>query len=287
MTDGGGEQIRSACPVGRPQPGRRPGRVPSLGPVPLVRTDRAEEGRQRRAPSRHLLPHWTFDAHTETDYTGQRGEAYYETHTRTVSDGNGNSHAETYTERKIRWYPASGHVRRDFDDILVSATTQIKPDKLEKMGPWPPDQAHPFQREYLTRFSALRYDVDPPVGAREAQAQMASVITADVRHDIGGDEQRIGRMNVAYSAQMFKLVLLPLWLATFVYGGQQWQVMVNANTGEVHGDRPWSKVELAIASLLAAIALTVHHYFAQGANGSGSYGAPAPGYGAWPRHSRT
>ena len=75
------------------------------------------------------------------------------------------------------------------------------------------------------------------------------------RHDIGGDEQRISRMNVAYSNNMFKLLLMPLWIATYVYGGKSWQVMVNANTGEVVGDRPYSAWKITLATIAGLIVL--------------------------------
>jgi len=47
-------------------------------------------------------------------------------------------------------------------------------------------------------------------------------------------------------------VLMPLWIATYLYSGKTWQVMVNANTGEVVGDRPYSVVKIALAVIAAA-----------------------------------
>ena len=42
--------------------------------------------------------------------------------------------------------------------------------------------------------------------------------------------------------------------ATYLYGGKSWQVLVNANTGEVVGDRPWS-VPKIVAAVLAGLLL--------------------------------
>lgn len=59
---------------------------------------------------------------------------------------------------------------------------------------------------------------------------------------------------------MFKLLLLPLWIASYVFGGKTYQVLVTANTGEVVGDRPYSKVKIAlavVAGLVVAAAVVV------------------------------
>ncbi|MBC7551677.1 MAG: hypothetical protein H7269_12425, partial [Cellulomonas sp.] len=88
------------------------------------------------------------------------------------------------------------------------------------------------------------------------------VIEDDCRDDIGGDEQRVANMDVTYSEAMFKLVLLPLWIATYLYSGKTWQVMVNANTGEVVGDRPYSIVKITMAVIAALIVVGLVVYFA-------------------------
>jgi hypothetical protein len=50
---------------------------------------------------------------------------------------------------------------------------------------------------------------------------MEQVVEQDCRHDIGGDEQRVHTMDVRYSDVMFKLVLLPSWMAAYLYGGRR------------------------------------------------------------------
>lgn len=199
------------------------------------------------------IPHWTFDSHTETDYEGQRGEHYYTTETRTVPDGRGGTTTETYQQQHTAWYHASGRVARSFDDVLVLASGAMDPKKVTKMGPWDLGAAAPYQDEFLVGFSTLRYDVDPQQATQTARQQMMAVIDGDVRQDIGGDEQRVTSMDVRYSDNMFKLLLMPLWIATYLYGGKSWQVMVNANTGEVVGDRPYSAWKITLASVAAAL----------------------------------
>lgn len=189
------------------------------------------------------LPHWTYDAHTASRYTGARGEHYYTTETYTDSNGN----QQTRQVQHTRWYPASGEVRRFFDDVLVVGTRQLNASRTEKLEPWPLQQSVPYQPAFLAGYQTLRYDVEPEQGLEVAKGKMAVVIKGDIRRDIGGDVQRIDWFDTQYAQLMYKLMLLPVWLANYVYGGKTYHVMINARSGEVHGERPYSAAKIAAA----------------------------------------
>jgi hypothetical protein len=203
------------------------------------------------------VPHWTYDAQTETDYTGERGEHYYTTETIQVDDGNGHMRTETVQVQHTRWSPASGHVTHAFDDVVVPASHLLPAERLDKMGPWKLEEAKAYEPEYLAGYSAVRYDVDPDAGLTVAHEEMEGVIRKDCCDDIGGDVQRVSTINVRYAATMFKLLLLPIWIASYLYAGKTYQVFVNANTGEVIGDRPYSKVKIVLAILLVVLVVAV------------------------------
>jgi hypothetical protein len=63
----------------------------------------------------------------------------------------------------------------------------------------------------------------------------------------------------SYYATTFKLLLLPVWYLTYLHAGKPLQVMVNARTGEVIGERPYSaaKICAAVAAALAVIGVVV------------------------------
>ncbi|MFJ2954220.1 hypothetical protein [Streptomyces sp. NPDC087270] len=204
------------------------------------------------------LPHWTYDAATTSHYQGQRGEHYYTTETYTTTE-NGEQVTRTRQVQHTRWHHASGTVARAFDDILVAGTSHVKSKQLDKLTPWPLEEARPYQPEYLAGFQTVRYDVEPEQGLETAKQRMAGVIEGDCRADIGGDEQRVTSVNTRYDDVTFKLMLLPVWFLTYLHAGKSWQVMVNARTGEVIGERPYSaaKITAAIAALAVVIAVIV------------------------------
>jgi DNA-directed RNA polymerase subunit RPC12/RpoP len=49
----------------------------------------------------------------------------------------------------------------------------------------------------------------------------------------------------------FKLVLLPVWVASYRYGGKEYPVVVNGQTGAVHGQRPPSGLKKLLGGLLS------------------------------------
>jgi DNA-directed RNA polymerase subunit RPC12/RpoP len=202
------------------------------------------------------LPHWTYDAATVSDYQGERGEHYYTTETYTVTE-NGQSRTETREVRHTRWYPAYGTVDRAFDDVLVPGTDHASGEQLQKLAPWPLEEAKPFQAEYLAGFQTVRYDIEPEDGLAAAKKVMATVIESDCRAGIGGDEQRVHTVSTSYSDLTFKLMLLPVWFLTYMHAGKSWQVMVNARTAEVIGERPYSVGKIVAASVAALVVVAL------------------------------
>lgn len=200
------------------------------------------------------LPHWTFDAGTVSQYQGQRGEYYWVTETYTVTV-NGQTQTRTRQVRRTRWWPASGTVSRAFDDVLVPGTTAVDSERLADVAPWPMEGIQPYAPGYLSGFRTVRYDVEPEVGLAAAKEQMGTVIVDDCRRDIGGDEQRVFSVRTQYDDVSFKLVLLPVWSAVYLFRGRSWHVMINGCTGEVHGERPYSAVKIILTILLALIVI--------------------------------
>ena len=92
---------------------------------------------------------------------------------------------------------------------------------------------------------------------------MDAVIRRDVAADIGGDEQRIEAVETRHSAETFKHILLPVWTAAYKYNGKSYLFLVNGQTGEVQGERPWSIWKILLAVLLALLLVGIAAYVAE------------------------
>lgn len=194
------------------------------------------------------IPYWTYDSDTATAYRGQRGEVYYvrQRYTTTV---NGRRVTRVRQVPKVRWYPASGRTSRHFDDVLVGATKTLPRKITDWLAPWDLENLEPYTEDYLAGFSSEVYQVDLDEGFNIAQSTMDKVIKGDVRRAIGGDQQRISSLSTQHSDTTFKHVLLPLWTAGFQFRDKTYRFVVNGRTGKVRGERPYSIVKIALASI--------------------------------------
>ena len=205
--------------------------------------------RAGRPMSGVYVPYWTFDARSETHYRGMRGDNYT-VRERAIVDGK----PTTVTRVKVRWRRASGRVRLAFDDVLVPAAASLPREMVEGLEPWDLGELEPYRPAMVAGFRAEAYTVGLRQGLAAARGRMERVIAQAVRRDIGGDHQRIDDMRTQLSDVTFKHVLLPLWIAAYRYRGRSYRFVVNARTGKVQGERPYSKVKIALAVIAALIA---------------------------------
>ncbi len=145
-----------------------------------------------------------------------------------------------------------------FHDVLEPANTGLDHKKIVELEPWPIQAAQPYSPQYVAGHLSRTYDEDAQQRfERGARGQMDDAIRTTVRRDIGGDEQRISGLNTSFQALTFAQLLLPVWLMTVTFEGRPFQVFINGVTGEVQGRRPWSKVKIAFAVLLAIIVVAI------------------------------
>ena len=209
------------------------------------------------------LPFWTYDVYTITHYSGQRGEHYWEAESYVDTDSQGRRVTRMRQVRKTRWYPASGTVERWFDDILLTATKSVSPSRLATLEPWDLAELKPYQPAYVAGHKAQRYQLEVADGFEEVKAIIAPVIENDVRNDIGGDEQRIHRIAKTYSGITFKHLLLPVWIGAYRFQAKVFQVLVNARTAEVQGERPYSPWKIAAFVVLLVLVVLVLVYLSE------------------------
>ncbi|MGZ3901654.1 MAG: hypothetical protein ACXVDC_15105, partial [Bacteroidia bacterium] len=88
------------------------------------------------------------------------------------------------------------------------------------------------------------------------------VIESTVRNDIGGDIQQIHSLSTDYNDIKFKHILLPLWISAYRFDDKVYRFTVNARTGEVQGERPYSaaKIILLVLAIVAIVGGGIYLY---------------------------
>ncbi|KAG1694701.1 hypothetical protein GQR58_006699 [Nymphon striatum] len=140
---------------------------------------------------------------------------------------NGKRVQRVRTVPRIRWRPVGGQVDLHFDDVLIGASKTLPRTIINHLQPWDLDNLVPYSEEYISGFRSEIYQVTVDQGFLQAENIMEHKINQSIRHDIGGDHQRIS--------------------ATYRY-------VINGRNGTIQGERPYSfiKIGLAVITVIAA-----------------------------------
>ncbi len=189
-----------------------------------------------------FMPFFTFDIDVTSTYSGQRGEHYTEHYT----DSDGNSHTRT----KTRWYSVSGVVYNFFNDVLIYASKTFQRKFVDELEPWDLVNLEVYDADKLRGFDGECYSLDLSTTFIEAENDVSEGIKKSIRRNIGGDEQRVSGYNNRYNDITFKYIILPVWLSNIQYKGTDYRFYINARTGEVQGERPYSIMKIVLFTLM-------------------------------------
>lgn len=210
------------------------------------------------------LPHWCYDTDTYTEYTGSRGIYYYTTETYQVEE-DGETRTETREVRHTQWWPVVGAVECGFENVLVSASPSLPQQIATTLEPWNMDLLVEFDERFLSGFRSETYRVDAKTAFEVAKNKMEPDIKNTIMQDIGGDEQIILTSKNQYLNTALKYIMLPVWLSSYRYNDKVYHFVVNANTGEVAGERPYSVAKIAgLVILIIAIIVAAIYFYQQG-----------------------
>ncbi len=198
------------------------------------------------------LPYWSYSADTITQYRGERGNYYTEMVTTTNQQGQRVQQQVT----RVRWSGAQGMVQGPHRDVLIVAT-KVVDERVTDLEPWDLESLVPYEPAYLAGFQAQRYQVDLPEGFALAKQRTEPRIAEWIRADIGGDEQRILASDTQYREVAFRHLLLPVWIGAYRFQGRVFQIAVNARTGEVQGDRPYSGLKIALLAIAILLVIVL------------------------------
>ena len=204
------------------------------------------------------VPYWTFDAQLYAEYEGQRGDYYYvnEPYTTNV---NGKTVTQTRQVQKTRWTYASGAVSGFVDDTLINASEQKSGILPHKIATWNLEALEPFNSKYLAGFVTEKYTIPLEQGHLASNKKAEEIAHSWARRDIGGDTQRVNHLNIELSEETFKHVLLPVYIATYMFNSKKYHFYVNGQTGSISGDRPYSfwKIFFTVLAVLIVVVMVI------------------------------
>lgn len=196
------------------------------------------------------IPFWTYDAQTESTYSGEAG---YREQIRKQVLVNGQYQTKTVSE--TRWVHRSGHFSHFFDDVLVVASTGVKQKLMESIEPFNLKEVINYDARLMLGWEAEVYSLELDEGYKTADKIMDKRLREFCKAEIGGDTQRRVTVHSQKYYQTFKMIMLPIWISSYKYQDKIYQFAINGQTGKVNGKKPTSWVK--IVSLILFFVLII------------------------------
>ncbi len=191
------------------------------------------------------IPFWTYDAQTESTWSGEAGTYYQESMQVRV-----NGKMQTQTVQKVRWKRRSGRLSHFFDDILVVASGGLEQKYVERILPFRLQEVVNFDPRLMVGWEVEIYRLEVDKGYHVADKIMDSKIRNMCSAQLGGDTQRNLHVTSSKCDQTFKHIFLPVWVCAYKYNNKTYRFSINGQTGRVHGKKPISWVKIAILVLI-------------------------------------
>jgi hypothetical protein len=210
------------------------------------------------------LPAYLYTAIAQAQYSAEIGENYTVTETYTTTDSKGNTVTRTRTRVETEWRSLTGNWSAYVDDILVTASRGLPDVELDGIEPYDLRTLARFNPSILAGWIAE----DPSIVPAECQARARVEIEEHIGRRLSafmpGDKHRSLQYQWQTQHEDLELIMLPVWVLAVRYAKDKPPVrlVVNGQTGQVHGRSPlsWPKIislSLFAIAMIVAIALVM------------------------------
>lgn len=139
--------------------------------------------------------------------------------------------------------PFSGNFVSSGTNDLISANTNLDTDEIKELGPFNLTQCQPFNRKYLFGFYAPDANITPTQSHTTLIKHLNEKYENAVRRENSLKYSEIVDLNgtTTLTNEYLALVYLPVWTASYTYGGKNYRCLINGTNGQISGSTPISK----------------------------------------------
>lgn len=172
------------------------------------------------------VPFWLFDG-------GAEGAASYRTSNTNVFETGDYEITETRHYHVVR----AGSLA--FEKIPVDASSKMPDDHMDSIEPFDYAQLRPFSTAYLPGYLADKYDVTIDDSRDRADTRCRETLAQALRDTVTGYGACVTeREDIALRRGKVHYALLPVWMLSTKWRGQDFLFAMNGQTGKLVGDLP-------------------------------------------------
>lgn len=172
------------------------------------------------------VPFWLFDG-------GAEGAASYRASNTNVFETGDYEITETRHYHVVR----AGSLA--FEKIPVDASSKMPDDHMDSIEPFDYAQLRPFSTAYLPGYLADKYDVTIDDSRDRADTRCCETLAQALRDTVTGYGACVTeREDIALRRGKVHYALLPVWMLSTKWNGQDFLFAMNGQTGKLVGDLP-------------------------------------------------
>mgnify|MGYP002561677218 FL=1 len=172
------------------------------------------------------VPFWLFDG-------GAEGAASYRASNTNVFETGDYEITETRHYHVVR----AGSLA--FEKIPVDASSKMPDDHMDSIEPFDYAQLRPFSTAYLSGYLADKYDVTIDDSRDRADTRCRETLAQALRDTVTGYGACVTeREDIALRRGKVHYALLPVWMLSTKWRGQDFLFAMNGQTGKLVGDLP-------------------------------------------------
>lgn len=172
------------------------------------------------------VPFWMYDADVNA------AARFRGTRTRSWTEGD-------YQVTETSYYAIVRGATMGFDNVPVDGSTKVDTAMMQSIEPFDMSKAVSFEMAYLSGYFADKYNITSEQSAKIAYSRMKESAKDALEATVTGfDSVDYEDLRIDLHKSDIKYVLLPVWLLTTNYKGEQYTFAMNGQTGKFVGDLP-------------------------------------------------
>lgn len=164
-----------------------------------------------------------------------------------------------YEYKEVKTYRIKRFGRIDFRGYPHTALREDDNlNALKYVNPYDDEEFRPFTMPYLTGFLAEKRDVERADIQSEVDKELEGYAQKIYRDSIEGYEGvTVDSLRLKTLTEKWEYGMMPVWLMTFKYNGQDFLYAMNGQTGKNYGELPLDKKKLALAAVGVYVGLFI------------------------------
>jgi hypothetical protein len=207
------------------------------------------------------VPAYLYSAVARASYSARIGEEYTRTESYSTTDSNGRRVTRTRTVVETEWRPLQGEYATYLADVVVTASRGLPNAELEAIEPFDLGAMRRYTPAIVSGWIAEEPSLTSAECFAQAHDEAVNQLRTRLARFMPGDKHAELQLHPRLEEESVDLVLLPVWVLAARYDPAQppFRVVMNGQTGEIHGKAPLSSIKIVVAALLA-VALLVAGY---------------------------